>query len=243
MAKSRRTIVSIGAVLMTDVSLFYESEVTKPLLYRFGDQVRALAAPMTPGTMTVDAQPSRPKEETDRRRAVLMVAAQAGDRAAYETLLRDCIPFVKRVARAQGVQPDFIDDVVQETLLTVHGARHTYDPNRSFTAWLRTIAQRRAIDGLRRGGRTGAREIYAPVAYENHSDPSGNSEEAPFQIEVVDLAIKKLSARQREAVQHLALQGQSLAQAATATGRSTGSLRVNWHRALKALRAQLGEKD
>ena len=58
-----------------------------------------------------------------------MVAAQAGDRAAYETLLRDCIPFIKRVARGQGVQPDFIDDVVQETLLTVHGARHTYDPN------------------------------------------------------------------------------------------------------------------
>ena len=242
-AKSRLAIVSIGAVLMTDVSLFYESDVTPPLLYRFGDHVRALAAPTTPGTTTVDAEPPRPKEETDRRRAVLMVAAQAGDRAAYETLLRDCIPFIKRVARGQGVQPDLIDDIVQETLLTVHRARHTYDPNRSFTAWLRTIAQRRAIDGLRRGGRTAAREIYAPLAYENHSDPSGDSEEAPLQIEVVDLAIKKLSTRQREAVQHLALQGQSLAQAATATGRSTGSLRVNWHRALKALRAQLGEKD
>ena len=241
--KSWLASVSIGAVLMTDVSLFYELDVNTPLLYRFGDHVRALAAPMTPGTITVDAEPSRPKEETDRRSAVLMVAAQAGDRAAYETLLRDCIPFIKRVARGQGVQPDFIDDVVQETLLTVHRARHTYDPNRSFTAWLRTIAQRRAIDGLRRGGRTGAREIYAPVAYENHSDPSGDSEEVPFQIEVVDLAIKKLSARQREAVQHLALQGQSLAQAATATGRSTGSLRINWHRALKTLRTHLGEKD
>ena len=84
-----------------------------------------------------------------------MVAAQAGDRAAYETLLRDCIPIVKRVARGQGMRPDFIDDVVQETLLTVHQARQTYDPNRSFTAWLRTIAQRRVIDGLRRSGRTG----------------------------------------------------------------------------------------
>ena len=174
-----------------------------------------------------------------------MVAAQAGDRAAYETLLRDCIPFIKRVARGQGMRPDFIDDVVQETLLTVHQARQTYDPNRSFTAWLRTIAQRRVIDRLRRAGRTSTREIYAPLAYENHSGPSGDPEEAALQIdhaELRDLAIGKLSAGQREAVEHLALQSQSIAQAATATGRSTGSLRVDWHRALKTLRAKLDGK-
>jgi RNA polymerase sigma-70 factor (ECF subfamily) len=174
-----------------------------------------------------------------------MVAAQAGDRVAYETLLRDCIPFITRVARGQGIRSDLIDDVVQETLLTVHRARQTYDPNRSFTAWLRTIAQRRAIDGLRCAGRTRIREIYAPLAYENHSDPSSNPEETAFHIdhtEVINSAVGKLSTRQREAVEHLALQSQSLAQAATVTGRSAGSLRVDWHRALKALCVQLGGK-
>jgi RNA polymerase sigma factor (sigma-70 family) len=235
---------------MTDVSLFYESGVTIRLVYRLDRQVHALrptlAAPMTLRTMTVDAETSRQTEETDRQWAALMVAAQAGDRAAYETLLRDCIPFIKRVARGQRVRPDCIDDVVQETLLTVHRARQTYDPNRSFTAWLRTIAQRRAIDGLRRGGRREAREVYAPFAYENHSDSSGESAETAFEIdrtEILNSAVKKLAARQRDAVHHLALQGQSLAQAAIATGRSTGSLRVNWHRALKTLRAQLRGKD
>jgi len=175
-----------------------------------------------------------------------MVAAQAGDRAAYETLLRDCIPFIQRVARGQGVPSDFVDDVVQETLLTIHQARQTYDPSRSFTAWLRTIAQRRAIDGLRRGGRTRKREIHKPLAYQSHADPGGDPEQAAFQIghaEVLNSAIGKLPTRQREAVEHLALQGQSLTQAATATGRSSGSLRVNWHRALKTLRTQLGGKD
>ncbi len=173
-----------------------------------------------------------------------MVAAQAGDRAAYETLLRDCIPFIQRVARGQGVPSDFVDDVVQETLLTIHQARQTYDPSRSFTAWLRTIAQRRAIDRLRRGGRTRKREIHKPLAYQSHADPGGDPEQAAFQAdhtEVLNLAIGKLPTRQREAVEHLALQGQSLAQAAAATGRSSGSLRVNWHRALKTLRAQLGK--
>jgi RNA polymerase sigma factor (sigma-70 family) len=227
---------SMSATLMTDVSLFYESDVTIPSVY---------GAPMTPRTTTVDAESSSQKE-VDRRRAAWMVAAQAGDRAAYETLLRDCIPSIKRVARGQGIRPDLIDDVVQETLLTVHRARQTYDPNRSFTAWLRTIAQRRAIDVLRRVGRTRTREVYAPLAYENHSDPSGATEETPFHIdhtEVLSSAVGKLSARQREAVEHLAFQSQSLAQAATITGRSTGSLRVDWHRALKTLYARLGGKD
>jgi RNA polymerase sigma factor (sigma-70 family) len=184
------------------------------------------------------------KDETDGRRAAWMVAAQAGDRAAYETLLRECIPFIQRVARGLGVPSDFVDDVVQETLLTIHQARQTYDPSRSFTAWLRTIAQRRAIDGLRRGGRTRKREIHKPLAYQSYADPGGDPEQATFQIgraEVLNSTIDKLPAGQREAVEHLALQGQSLAQAATATGRSTGSLRVNWHRALKALRAKLGK--
>jgi len=221
-------------VPMTDMSLFYESDVTIPLVY---------GAPMTPRTMTVDAESSQ--KEVDCRRAAWMVAAQAGDRAAYETLLRDCIPSIKRVARGQGIRPDLIDDVVQETLLTVHRARQTYDPNRSFTAWLRTIAQRRAIDVLRRVGRTRTREVYAPLAYENHSDPSGATEETAFHIDHTQVlsAVGKLSARQREAVEHLAFQSQSLAQAATITGRSTGSLRVDWHRALKTLYARLGGKD
>ena len=201
---------------------------------------------MTPRTTTLDVDVRRREEQTDRQRAAWMAAAQVGDRVAYERLLHDCIPFIKRVARGQGVRFDFLDDVVQETLLTVHQARHTYDPNRSFTAWLRTIAQRRAIDGLRRAARTRTREIHEPLAYVNHSDPSGHPEETIFQndeTKVLNFALGKLSAGQREAVEHLALQSQSLAQTATVTGRSTGSLRLDWHRALRTLRAQFGGKD
>src|SRR5271156_2922152 len=159
---------------MTDISLFYESRVTTRSVY---------VAPMTRGATTMDTTASSQEKEIDLRRAGWMVAAQAGDRAAYETLLRDCIPFIKRVARGQGIRPDLIDDVVQETLLTVHQARQTYDPNRSFTAWLRTIAQRRAIDGRRRVARTGTREVHSPIVYENHSDLGGDPEEAAIQVD------------------------------------------------------------
>jgi RNA polymerase sigma-70 factor (ECF subfamily) len=169
-----------------------------------------------------------------------MVAAQTGDRIAYESLLRSCIPLIKRVARRQGVWPDCIDDVVQETLLAIHRARQTYDPRRSFTAWLWTIAQRRAIDGLRRGRRFSAYEVHAPLAYENYPDSGSDSESTAFAFDRTALlgAVQALPVRQREAVNVLAFQSHSLPHAATAMGRTAGSLRVSWHRAITTLRNQ-----
>ncbi len=52
-------------------------------------------------------------------------------------------------------------------------------------------------------------------------------------------AVARLPEGQRQAVEHLALRELSLAEASTMTGRSTGALKVNLHRALKALRAAL----
>ena len=104
-----------------------------------------------------------------------MAAAQAGDRAAYEALLRDCVGVIASVARRQGVAPDRIDDVVQDTLLTVHRARQTYDPTRSFNAWLAVIAERRAIDLLRKTSRHARREVHSPIAYERHADETAAS--------------------------------------------------------------------
>ncbi len=178
----------------------------------------------------------------DLRRAAWMAAAQAGDGAAYERLLRDCVPLIKSVARRQGVLGDRVDDVVQDVLLTIHRARQTYDPSRSFTAWLRVIAERRAIDLLRQSGRQGAREIHAPLAFEAYADASADPSTGLDRVDDagrIGQALAGLPARQREAVQYLVLEEQSLADAAALTRRSKGSLKVNLHRALKALRGRL----
>ena len=115
----------------------------------------------------------------DLRRSTWMAEAQAGDSVAYQTLLRDCIPVIKTVARRRGVAAALVDDVVQDVLLTIHRARHTFDPNRSFTAWLCVITERRAIDLLRRIRRQDLREVHAPLAFESHvdqaADPHGGS--------------------------------------------------------------------
>jgi RNA polymerase sigma-70 factor (ECF subfamily) len=177
----------------------------------------------------------------DVRRCAWMTAAQAGDQAAYEALLRDCVGVIEKVSRRQGVPADRIDDVVQDTLMTVHRARQTYDPARSFTAWLRVLAERRAIDLLRKTGRHAVREVHAPLAYERHADESAASRRSAYGAEArLGEAVADLPLRQREAVQLLVLQERSLAETAASTGRSKGSLKVNLHRALKSLRARLG---
>ena len=178
----------------------------------------------------------------DRRHAALMSAAQAGDAAAYRTLLRECVGLIRTIARQRGTRPDRIDDVVQETLLSLHRALHTYDPERSFVAWLRAIAQRRAVDVARTVSRHGRREVHSPVAYENYPDPAA-PDRAVERVQAGGAlrgAIEGLPAGQREAVQRLVIEEHTLSEAAALTGRRTGALKVNLHRALKTLRARLG---
>lgn len=201
-------------------------------------------APQTRRLMITADPPTRTAD--DLRRSVQMAAAQAGDRGAYEALLRDCVPLIKAVAGGRGVPPDRRDDVVQDVLLTIHRARQTYDPARSFTAWLRVIAERRAIDLLRQLRRHGAREFHAPLAFEAYADENADPARGVEQTEAsgrVSEALAMLPPRQREAVEILVLKEQSLAEGAAATRSTKGALKVNLHRALKTLREKLERKE
>jgi RNA polymerase sigma-70 factor (ECF subfamily) len=185
------------------------------------------------------------ESESERRWAKLMAAAQDGDRAAYDQVLREILPFLRAVVAAHHRQSDRIEDVVQDVLLTVHRVRHTYDPTRPIRPWLAAIARRRSIDALRRRGRTEAMEVADDLAYETFADPTANREiEAAQNTAGLSGAIASLPPSQREAVELLKLKEMSLAEASLVSGKSTTALKVNVHRAIKALRAQLsGEKD
>lgn len=174
--------------------------------------------------------------------SALMAASQGGDARAYQALLRACVPFAAATVRRQGVAADRVDDVVQEVLVTIHRARATYDPARPFLPWLRAIAQRRAVDALRRHGRTSAREVADEYAYFNHPAAAAAADEGldrSDQGRMLAAAIATLPPGQREAVELLALRERSLEEAARVTGRSKGALKVNLHRAIQALRQRM----
>src|SRR5260370_23523410 len=114
---------------------------------------------------------------SDSRWSRLMAAAQAGDRAAYERLLRDILPFIRAIVGRQHGTRDRVEDAVQDVLLTLHRVRHTYDPARPFTHWLATLARRRSIDLLRRKSRMAALAIADEAAYETFGDPRANRQQ------------------------------------------------------------------
>lgn len=192
----------------------------------------------TDSTVSDAAAPTGDMQE--RQRAAWMAAAQDGDRRAYERVLAASVSLIRSVARRQGVALDLLDDVVQETLLTLHRVRHTYDPSRSYDAWLAALAARRAIDALRSQGRRGHREVHDEHAVDLHPDADDATAAAEREQEARRLreAIASLPPGQREAVEQLGLKERSLAEASAETGRQTGALKVNLHRAMKALRAR-----
>ncbi len=174
----------------------------------------------------------------------LMAASQGGDAAAYRRLLREILPFVRAVVRRNHSNPDRIEDVTQDVLLTIHRVRNTYDPARPFTNWLGAIAHRRSIDALRRKVRTDASETFSPVAYETYADPGANREiEAHETSAVLTEAIAALPPGQRQAVELLRLRELSLAEASAESGQSVGALKVSLHRAIRALRRVLDREE
>jgi RNA polymerase sigma-70 factor (ECF subfamily) len=186
--------------------------------------------------------PADGKTASDRaaRWSGLMAASQTGDRAAYEQLLREIVPFIRAIASGHHRTADRIDDIVQDVLLTIHRVRHTYDPSRPFEHWLATIAKRRSIDGLRRRIRTQANETADDDAYETFADPQANrSTEVRDAADLLGGALADLTERQREAIDLLKLREMSLAEASKASGQSIAALKVNVHRAIKALRVKL----
>ncbi len=196
----------------------------------------------------------------DQAWSQLMRQAQGGDARAYERLLREITPLVRAVARRLCSERRDLEEIVQETLLTVHRVRHTYDPQRPFTPWLTAIASRRSIDSLRRRRRIARHELSADNfgPHDGRQPPVDGGPESIVQddetsIELaankkmetvraaqeLDVLLQRLPARQREAVESVKLKEMSLAEASAALGQSVGALKVNVHRALKTLRRLL----
>lgn len=175
----------------------------------------------------------------DQAWSQLMRAAQAGDRQAYARLLREVSPFVRSLLRRYCSQAQDVEEMVQDTLLTLHRVRQTYDPGRPFSPWLAAIAARRGIDGLRRRARRARYEIGIEAeSYETFADPTANSDVEQLDAsEEVQALLQRLPPRQRQALEALKLREMSLKEAAAVSGQSVAALKVNTHRAIKTLRA------
>jgi RNA polymerase sigma-70 factor (ECF subfamily) len=172
-----------------------------------------------------------------------MQAAQGGDKAAYGSLLTEIMPLLSAIVRRAWRSPQDVDDIVQDVLLSLHAVRHTYDPARPFVPWLLTIARRRIADAARRSSSRSRHETTVDVMPETFSgDETKNEQESSDDQAAIGHALSGLTGGQREAIELLKVQGLSLNEASAITGKSTSSLKINVHRALKALRRSMTTK-
>jgi len=177
-----------------------------------------------------------PLDRADRWRA-WMVAAQDGDADRYQQLLTELLPFVRGLVRSRLGDDPTIEDVVQDVLLSIHTARHTYRAERPLLPWVRTIARNAAIDRLRRRGRSLAR-----LSDVEADDLPAQPQEPPIPMlsPAVERALERLPEAQRQAVVLLKLEGLSVAEAARKVGVTPGALKLRAHRGYRALRELLG---
>jgi RNA polymerase sigma-70 factor (ECF subfamily) len=168
--------------------------------------------------------------------SMMMKAAMAGDEGVYRRLLEELGRSIRGMARAAFARARLgdadIEDAVQETLLAIHLKRHTWDPNQKLGPWVNAIARHKIIDAMRRRGARRAEPI------EDFEDfLAAPEEEDPHALSDAKKLMEALNPRQRDIVQSISFDGQSIAATASRLNMSEVAVRVALHRALKSLGA------
>ena len=156
--------------------------------------------------------------------------AQRGDREAYAALLGAARQWLQRYFRRRTT-PCQLDELVQDTLLSVHRKLASYEPNRPFTPWLAAIARYRWVDHLRLAYRRAEDELSA-----DHEDSHSDESEITARISLERL-FELLPDAQQRAIELVKIEGLSIAEASETTGQSESLVKVNIHRGRKRLAA------
>ncbi|MCX7308383.1 MAG: sigma-70 family RNA polymerase sigma factor, partial [Afipia sp.] len=161
-----------------------------------------------------------------------------GDNGAYHRLLRGVTPVLRAGARrglARAGQPvDQSEDIVQDILFAVHLKRHTWDPNAPFAPWLFAIARNKLIDALRRRGR----RIFVNIDDFSETLPGVPADETLPATEVT-AHLNGLPKRQRDVLQSISVDSNSIKDTAVKLSMTEGAVRVALHRGLTNLANKL----
>lgn len=171
-----------------------------------------------------------------------------------EELLVAAQPRLERLARVQGVAPDGVDDVLQETLIEAwQHLEHLRTPER-FDAWLNGICRNVCLRWLRMQGTTARRQTsFSALQHEARDGSIGDLLEIadPLALDLdeevsrqdlavlLDRAMGHLPPRTREALELHYIADLPQREVAQRLGVSTNALEVKLHRARHQLRQVL----
>ncbi|UPG94300.1 RNA polymerase sigma factor [Luteibacter aegosomatissinici] len=171
-----------------------------------------------------------------------VVAAVAGDTAAFAVGVRAHSAAIKQMARGMGVPETDVDDIVQDTLVAAWRALADFDRSRAFRPWLLRIGVNKVRD-LQRFRRVrhflfGAAPIdqLEPHALPDEAADPARASHAVRELQRVTHVLGQLAPDLREAIVLIGIVGLSQVEAAATLG---VSLKTIEGRVLRA-RAKLG---
>jgi RNA polymerase sigma-70 factor (ECF subfamily) len=169
--------------------------------------------------------------------AALMQRSLNGDTQAYAELLQESArllrPFLSRRIYA-GTE---VDDVLQEILISIHKARHTYDGQRPYKPWMYAIAKFRLQDHLRShyADQLHGAEDLAELEEILPDDVT----ETGFNYESISVEVEKLPEKQATILRLMHQEGYTSKEVAEKLGMNESAVKVAAHRAYKILRERL----
>jgi RNA polymerase sigma-70 factor (ECF subfamily) len=169
----------------------------------------------------------------------LMRQALAGDQGAYADLLRQTAQFLRPFLAKRLQHASDVEDVLQEILLSLHKARHTYDGKRPYRPLAFAIARFRLLDHLR--AHYADNLVHALDLSEVENTAAGDVTEPPLTYESIKGAIRQLPEKQMNILRLMHQEGYSAREVAERTGMKESAVKVAAHRAYKILKRKLVE--
>lgn len=166
-------------------------------------------------------------------------AARSGAEWAWRLLYEDLAPSVLRYLRARGATDP--EDLTGDVFLQVVNRLHQFEGGEGeFRAWVITIAHHRSIDAFR----SRKRRPVDPLDNEVLTSVAGTDDVEHEALERMTTgglvaALNQLSQDQRDILFLRILGGLSIAEVATATGKSPGAVKSLQARAIGALRRKM----
>ena len=150
--------------------------------------------------------------------SALMKQSLAGDQIAYATLLKETSRLLRPFLAKRLSNTSEIDDLLQEILISIHKARHTYDGNRPYKPWMYAIARFRLQDHLR--------ELYSDQLHhavdlaELEESLHEHVTESAFSYESISREVQKLPLKQATILQMMHQEGFTAKQVAEKIGKA-----------------------
>jgi RNA polymerase sigma factor (sigma-70 family) len=135
----------------------------------------------------------------DLRLRALMTGYQDGSRDAFEQLHASLAPILRRHLLRLARDPSRVDDLLQDTFLQVHRARHTYDPAYPVLPWACAVARHVFLMDCRYRGRRADVSRQEELSEETVACGS-HHEEALIARDEVTRALAELSPATRRSV-------------------------------------------